>query len=657
MLLAVYRAVGADGAPDDVAPGTAVPGSGAPGVVAVVVPGSSPAVLQFVQAMRRVAQRQPDLPDSAELNAYLIHDYLVAARLRRDLALDPGEELDSTIAAFLTARAGQPVARALKHDWLLSLGERRRWELLLPHSVDTADPVLSCYRLTARLAGGESPGLAAEALARFNALQKSPAECNGVYAWLRTMNLITPELIETKVRAALAADNPRLAHDVVIDLSGPRAVPLLQWLQLLDAPKATLTALALNPDLPVEFPALTAGFTRLAFGDDAAAQALLPALLQHAGLNDVQRGRLRRAAALGAASSRSPAAVAAFAALPEDANDTQVQEWRVRAALWADDFAVALRWLESMPPALAAQPRWRYWHARAVAATAGADAAAPAFAALAGLRDYYAYLAADRVQQPYKLNMKPSPDDAAAQEALAAQPGMLRAHALFECGMTDDAGAEWALAVGGAKPPVKVQAAHLASRWGWYAQTIATLAQAGEWDDVVLRYPRPYGAEVAQAAAQNDIPADWLLAVMRQESLFRADAVSRADARGLMQVQPATAAAVARRAHLAPPAREALFDPATAIGVGAAYLRELLDRYDGRLDAALAAYNAGPLSVARWTPPRPVAADVWIENIPYTETRGYVQHIFEHIVAFAAVRGAEPPRLSSLMMPRAPNPP
>ena len=77
----------------------------------------------------------------------------------------------------------------------------------------------------------------------------------------------------------------------------------------------------------------------------------------------------------------------------------------------------------------------------------------------------------------------------------------------------------------------------------------------------------------------------------------------------------------------------------------------MLDRYGNQLDLGLAAYNAGPVSVARWLPLQPIDADVWIENIPYTETRGYVQHIFEHIVAFAAVRNAEPPRLSSLMAP------
>jgi soluble lytic murein transglycosylase len=78
-------------------------------------------------------------------------------------------------------------------------------------------------------------------------------------------------------------------------------------------------------------------------------------------------------------------------------------------------------------------------------------------------------------------------------------------------------------------------------------------------------------------------------------------------------------------------------------------LRELLDRYGEQLGLSLAAYNAGSTAVARWLPPAAMDPDIWIENIPYNETRGYVQHILEHIVAFASVRGAEAPRLEVLL--------
>jgi soluble lytic murein transglycosylase len=121
-----------------------------------------------------------------------------------------------------------------------------------------------------------------------------------------------------------------------------------------------------------------------------------------------------------------------------------------------------------------------------------------------------------------------------------------------------------------------------------------------------------------------------------------------------MQMRPSTAAAVARRWHLPQPRSDGLFDPSLAVPLGAAYLRELLDRHAGQLTLSLASYNAGTAAVTRWLPPASVDADIWIENIPYNETRAYVQHILEHIVAFAHVSGAEPPQLAVLLPAVAP---
>lgn len=604
--------------------------------------------------MRRVQPNLPEPPDSSALRDYPIYDYLVAARLRRDLAASPNDEADSTIDGFLRAYTGQPVAHALRHQWLASLAERRRWDWFLPRSAGLTDPPLICDRLAGRLATGDTDGLAADALTRWSTPQRPPQECTGVFAWLRTQGLLTPALEEARVRAALLADNAPLARDFLADVPAQRRAPLLQWIRLLEAPKENIEQLAAAPGLPVEPEALMAGFTRLAHTDAAAASDLLPPLLARPDLGPLLQGRLRRAAALGAAYARQPGAVAAFSQLSGDSLDTPVEEWRVRAALWAGDYDKALEWIEQMPASLATQPRWRYWRARAVAATRGPEDAAALFAEIAGMRDYYGYLAADRLHRSYDLNIQPSADDEAVQASLAMEPGMMRAHALIDCGMPDEAGAEWSAALATAQPALKVQAAHLASRWGWYAQTIATLAQANEWADVPLRYPRPYMSEIEHASKLTRVPADWILAVMRQESLFRKDAVSRADARGLMQMLPATAALVAMRWHLPAPHRDDLFDPAIAVPLGAAYVRELLDRYGDQLSLGLAAYNAGPAAVARWMPRQSLEADIWIENIPYGETRSYVEHVLEHIVAFAVVRDAVPPRLAALLPPISP---
>jgi soluble lytic murein transglycosylase len=615
-------------------------------------PADAEAVRQeFVAAIQRVRLHQPDMPDSPALENFAIHDYLVAARWRRDLSSRPDESLDAAIDVFLHAHAGQPVTRALRRDWLASLAQRRRWDWFLPRSVDINDAVLICDRLEARLSSNDTQGLAAAALLRWMVPQKPPAECADVFAWLRQQGLLTAALAEGRTRTALSADTPRLAREFAADVPLSRRAALLQWSDLLDSPRSALNVLATHPSLDVEPEALASGFDKLSRTEPAVALDLLPRLLARDGLAPMLQDRLKRSAALGAAYDRDPRAMTAFDELPPAAVDSQVQEWRVRAALWRGEYARALAWLEQMPPSLSATPRWRYWHARAVAATKGDETAAPMFAEIAGLRDYYGYLAADRLKQTYNLNVRPSPLDAAAQSALSSQPGMIRAHELFDCDMTEDAISEWTAVVEGADTALKVQAALLASRWGWYAQAITTLAQSGEFDDVALRYPRPYLDAVSQAGKLAQLPQDWILAVMRQESLFRKDAVSRADARGVMQLVPSTASAIARRWHLSAPSRDGLLDPAIAVPLGAAYLRELLDRYGEQLALSLAAYNAGPAAIGRWLPPSPMDADVWIENIPYNETRGYVQHILEHIVAFASVRGAEAPRLDILLSP------
>ena len=619
-------------------------------------PGNAPnnAPGEFTAAWQRVQSNQPDLPDSDALQHYLIYDYLQAARLRRELQQAPSESLDVRIETFLNAHIAQPVSRGLRRDWLVSLGTRARWDLFLPRAATSTDAQVLCLRLAGRLASGDTAGLAAEALTRWRQPQTSPPECAPVFDWLRQQGAITPALAEERTRAALAADNGRVARESVDDVPPPRNAPLLQWIDLLRSPQRELDALARDPARTVESRALLAGFARFAIADAAGAAELLPQLMQRQELAAQDKGQLQRSLALGAAYSRNPDTLGFFERVPAEQLDVNAQEWRVRAALLAGNFRQAQIWLEQMPPQLASQPRWRYWHARALERNEGSAAAAAAYTELATLRDFFGYLAADRAHRPYQLNAMALVEDEALQASLTAREGLRRAHELVDCGLLEEAGVEWVVALDDADAATRTQAALLAARWGWYAQAIATLAQVGAWDDVKLRYPRPYAQQVARASERTGVPADWIYAVMRQESLYRPNAVSAAGARGLLQVMPGTAAALAKRWKIPYTSSDALFDPATATLLGAAHLREVLDKYQGALPLSLAAYNAGAVPVRRWRPRRTLDADVWIENIPYVETRGYVQRVLEHIVAFAWVREARLPRLSELMPPVGP---
>jgi soluble lytic murein transglycosylase len=140
---------------------------------------------------------------------------------------------------------------------------------------------------------------------------------------------------------------------------------------------------------------------------------------------------------------------------------------------------------------------------------------------------------------------------------------------------------------------------------------------------------------VQTAAQLTGLMPEIVYGVLRQESLYRTDAVSTANARGLMQLQLDTARRTARQWKQAVPSDIALFEPSVSVVLGAGQLKLLLDRFGGQLPVALAAYNAGPNAAQRWLPAGPMDPDIWIENIPYNETRGYVQRILWHSVVFA----------------------
>ena len=178
-------------------------------------------------------------------------------------------------------------------------------------------------------------------------------------------------------------------------------------------------------------------------------------------------------------------------------------------------------------------------------------------------------------------------------------------------------------------------AARVAQNWGWYEQSIQTLIDSDRWDDLRVRFPLAFHDTFLAHARELDIPVNWTLAIARQESAFMPDAKSSSGALGVMQLMPATAQHTADRYGIPYRGSEQLIDPLTNISLGTAYLGEMFRRFGGNRILASAAYNAGPLRVERWIEGRDVDLDVWIETIPFRETRGYVQNILFFSVIFA----------------------
>lgn len=143
-----------------------------------------------------------------------------------------------------------------------------------------------------------------------------------------------------------------------------------------------------------------------------------------------------------------------------------------------------------------------------------------------------------------------------------------------------------------------------------------------------LLYPTPYWITIGERAEDFGINPFLLLALIRQESLFQPDAVSRAGAVGLTQVIPPTGEQIAKSLGDGNFNVEDLKKPEKSIRYGGYYLSQLLEEFDGRVDLALAAYNAGPVNVKGWLEADTNPQREWfIEGIPFWETRGYVKKV------------------------------
>ena len=209
---------------------------------------------------------------------------------------------------------------------------------------------------------------------------------------------------------------------------------------------------------------------------------------------------------------------------------------------------------------------------------------------------------------------------------------------------------EWHAAINRMPLQEQVAAAVLAAQWGWHDRAIMTANRAGLHDALELRFPTPFRERIEHYSQLNSLNPALAYALMRKESAFMADAVSPVGAMGLMQVMPRTGRQVARRLNESLGSHRALLNSETNLRLGSAYLRQVLDRFDGNPILGAAAYNAGPHRVDAWlarNSGQPAA--VWIENISFGETRDYVKSVLAFSVVFDWVLNGKPRRMSQFM--------
>jgi soluble lytic murein transglycosylase len=571
----------------------------------------------------------------AQLIDYPLYPYLDFQDHRRRL-----HELTSAeVAAFRSRWKDSPIAARLYDEWMDDLAHRGAWDLFLQNYEPTSNAERQCEYLRALDRSGRHDAAMAGVEPLWLVGTSQPKTCDALFTLWIQRGLVNNRMVWDRLVLALQARSWDLARYLAGLLSPElRKQGELFYRVARDPALISDTAhFAANDDATrhiVKF-----GVRRLASNDPDAAAAAWSTYRNTLTFDTDDARIIGQDLTIGFA-RRGVVDPNADLTPSTDGRHLVVQEALILAALTNKDWPTVVSLINRFDPDERAKQRWQYWLGRAQRALAGTpDLDLPQtspWEPLAGDRHYYGFLAAQSLGKPLALNDqsgRPNPD---VLTAVQETPAMQRMTELYTIGDRANARREWAMLLPKLEGEERAGAAYVIADLGWIDLSIMAANAAELRDDLSLRFPTPFTPTFVKESRASAVPISFLYGIARQESAFAPAARSSAGALGLMQLMPATAAATARNAGEPTPVTAALFDPALNVHIASRHIAELLERYDGNRVLAAAAYNAGAHRVDRWLRDRPARpADVWIETIPFAETRDYVKNV----MAFAYIYG------------------
>jgi len=615
---------------------------------AAIVETSEAASLQQQRQYYDEAKRALDKGDSgpyrrhaSALRDYPLEPYLAYDELTARLKTASNDEVEK----FLAEHGDLPQASWMKLRWLRLLAARGDWRPFVAHY----DPAMNFAELDClfgqyQLSSGQTKQ-GYETAERLWLVGKSQHNaCDALFERWRDAGQLSEDLVWQRTKLAVESGNYGLANFLVKSLptmksQGELLVEVVQKPQMLGQTDRFMSPNQAMGDI------VSIGLRRLARKDPEKALGLLDSYARRLSFSTDEKVAIARQIGLTLAKRFDDRALAVMAEYDPELRDDTVSEWRARLLLrlgrWDDAHALIQRFTGE----LANSNRWRYWNARSLdLAQPNGKQAIPLYQPVASERDFYGFLSADRIQAPYKLNHQPLALDPKLMQKVRNTAGIRRAMEFHARGEIVNGRREWYHVSRLFSRDELVAQARLAYDMEWYFPAIRTISQAKYWDDLDIRFPMAYRSSLVNAAKAREIHPSWVFAITRQESAFMADARSPVGATGLMQLMPATAKETARRFDIPLSSHQQVLNPSTNIQLGAAYLSQIYGQFKGNRVLASAAYNAGPGRVRQWLRnAEHLPFDVWVENIPFDETRQYVQNVLTYSVIYGQKLNAPQP--------------
>lgn len=595
-----------------------------------------------------------------KLKAYPLYPYLIYQELKQKIeepkktgvTLKQLKEFQATYPDF-------PFHSALLQLWLTKMAQNKNWEALVEGYKPSKKVVLTCQYYYGKYQLTQNKSVLEPVESLWLVGYSQPPECDQVFSLWKKVGGFTPDLIWERFRLAIENKNFTLIQHLIKKMSPMERSVALFWENLIKNPSL------INNEETLKNLDTLSNQLKLKISSPEILMSVLPA---YASINaqdastwwkthqkkynfsKAQINQVYRDIGIQLSRQKSPLAKEWLASLPPDALDLTTQEWRIRLSLYYKEWENALKWIHQLPPYVKQEKSWRYWQARALEKLNNYPQAEIIYKQLAQTRSYYGFLSAMHLKQPLALQNQPIPYNEQATKNVLATPAIARFEQLIQLNKEHLARHEWFRAIEKMTEPELSAAAKIAQKMNLPDYAILTTLKGTHRDDVALRFPLVHHAEILNYAKINNIDPAWVFAISRQESSFYSGTISSAGARGLMQLMPNTAAMLAKQYKIPYKSEENLHDPLTNIQFGTVYLRDLQKQMFDNFIVATASYNAGPTRTQKWLPSETLDADIWIENIPYKETREYVKNVFMFTGIYRQQLGL-PSALSLIMKP------
>jgi len=550
------------------------------------------------------------------------------------------DQTDSaTIDAFLARYSDTPFAEKLRQEWLKNLGKQQNWTLYLSElpKLTLMDTANSCYAALAQ--AGDKAALQNAKPLWLNA-NDLPSNCDDLFEVMQEKGVIKDGDVWARLRLIFQANHISVAKSAASYLSKPPNTAALKLFdRVYEDPQRMLEKKNITTKTRLGRELNFYALERVARSQPDLAVELWEKMHTNFSKEDQKYvwGRL----AIQAARNHHPDALAWYKLADSNLLDNEQLAWKARAALRAKDWDTLTSTIADMPPVLQEDAAWRFWKARALKENGDQAAADALLLPLSKERNFYGQLALEdlgAVVNAPAVAYHASEADVSEIEKL---PAVQRALILYRHGLRWESRQEWLWAVRNMDDKHLIAAAEYAFRQEWYDLAINTADKTQLIHDFALRYPTPYRDQMKNYARENQLDEAWVYGLVRQESRFISESRSGVGAAGLMQLMPATAKWIAKKIGFGQYQTNMIHELNTNIQFGTYYLRHILEVTNGQSVMATAAYNAGPGRAKRWVDDKPLEGAIYIETIPFLETRDYVKKVMSNAQYYAQRLGMQ----------------